>query len=50
MIEKFRVNIPQSELDDLKERIKKSRWPDEIKKSDWKYGTSLSYLKELEDY
>lgn len=50
MIEKFNVNIPQSELDDLNDRIKKVRWPDEIKNSDWKYGTSLSYIKKLADY
>ncbi|MDW7693386.1 epoxide hydrolase [Flammeovirgaceae bacterium SG7u.111] len=50
MIEKFKVNIPQSELDDLNERIEKVRWPDEIENSDWKYGTSLSYTKELADY
>jgi len=50
MIEKFKINIPQSELDDLNDRIKKVRWPDEIKNSDWKYGTSLYYIKELADY
>ncbi|MGJ8716435.1 MAG: epoxide hydrolase N-terminal domain-containing protein [Maribacter stanieri] len=50
MIEKFKINIPQSELDDLNDRIKKVRWPDEIKNSDWKYGTSLSYIKELANY
>ena len=50
MIEKFKVDIPQSELDDLKERIKKTRWPDEINNSEWKYGTNLSYLKELADF
>lgn len=50
MIEQFEVNIAQSELDDLNERIQKVRWPDEIENSDWKYGTSLSYIKELADY
>jgi len=50
MIEEFKVNIPQSEIDDLKERIKKTRWPNEIENSEWKYGTSLSYLKELSNY
>lgn len=50
MIEDFNVNIPQSDLDDLIDRIKKIRWPDEIENSEWKYGTSLSYLKELADY
>ncbi|SIT11646.1 Pimeloyl-ACP methyl ester carboxylesterase [Zobellia uliginosa] len=50
MIKEFKVNIPQSELDDLNYRIKKVRWPDEIKNSDWKYGTSLSYIKTLAGY
>lgn len=50
MIEEFKVNIPQSEIDDLKERIKKTRWLNEIENSDWKFGTSLSYLKGLSDY
>ncbi|WP_378184822.1 epoxide hydrolase family protein [Aquimarina sp. W85] len=50
MIEKFIVNVPQSKLDDLVERIKNVRWPDEIKNSEWKFGTSLSYMKELADY
>lgn len=50
MVEKFRVSIPQSELDDLNDRIKRVRWPNEIKNSNWKFGTSLTYLKELADY
>lgn len=47
MIKKFTVKIPQSELDELNERIKRTRWPDEMSNSGWKYGTNLSYLKEL---
>jgi len=50
MIEEFKINIPQSEIDDLKERIKKTRWPNEVENSEWKYGTNLSYLKELSNY
>ena len=50
MITPFSIEIPQSELDQLKTRLKNTRWPDEIKGSQWNYGTNLSYVKELTDY
>jgi pimeloyl-ACP methyl ester carboxylesterase len=50
MIQPFRANIPQPVLDDLKNRIKNTRWPDEIIGSEWIYGSDLSYMKELADY
>ncbi len=50
MIQKFEVNIPQSEIDDLKRKIKETRWLNELNSSDWELGTSLSYLKELSAY
>ena len=46
----FKINIAQSVLDDLKARIKSTRWTDEITGSDWKYGPGLSYMKELSNY
>src|SRR5690554_4849825 len=50
MIQPFSVNIPQQALDDLKIRLKNTRWPDEIADSGWDYGTNLFYLKELTEY
>lgn len=50
MIKPCVVNIPQQILDDLKSRIKNTRWPDEITDSKWSYGANLSYMKELADY
>jgi hypothetical protein len=50
MIQPFFANIPQQVLDDLKLRIKNTRWPDEITDSGWSYGANLSYMKELADY
>ena len=50
MIQPFFINTPQQILDDLKLRIKNTRWPDEIVGSGWCYGTNLLYLKELADY
>ena len=43
----FKINVPQDILDDLKRRLKNTRWPDEIVNSGWDYGTNLSFLKEL---
>ncbi|HEY6081937.1 MAG TPA: epoxide hydrolase [Chitinophagaceae bacterium] len=50
MILPFVANAPQHVLDDLKLRIKSTRWTDEIIDSGWIYGTNLSYMKELADY
>jgi len=35
---------------DLRDRIRKTRWPDEQTGSAWTFGASLSYMKELADY
>jgi pimeloyl-ACP methyl ester carboxylesterase len=49
-VTEFKVNIPQSQLDDLKGRLKNVRWPGEAAGSDWHFGTSEAYLKTLVDY
>ncbi len=46
----FTVHIPQATIDDLRERLKHSRWPDEVADAGWDYGANLAYLKELADY
>jgi pimeloyl-ACP methyl ester carboxylesterase len=46
----FTVNIPDSEIDDLRNRIKNNRWPDEIQNSGWQFGASLHYMQSLVDY
>ncbi|MEO8149463.1 MAG: epoxide hydrolase family protein [Bacteroidia bacterium] len=50
MINPFTINISQEVLDDLKARIKNTRWTDEIIGSGWSYGANLSYMRELADY
>ncbi len=46
----FTINIKQDVLDDLRDRLKKTRWPDEIPDSGWDYGSNLAYIKELVEY
>jgi pimeloyl-ACP methyl ester carboxylesterase len=49
-IQPFQVNVPQATLDDLRERLARTRWPDEVEGAGWDYGTNLQYMKELADY
>jgi hypothetical protein len=49
-IRPFKINIDQDLLEDLKCRLKNTRWPDEIVNSGWDYMTNLSYLNELVSY
>ncbi|MER8073207.1 epoxide hydrolase family protein [Streptomyces sp. NPDC094034] len=49
-IRPFRLDIPQSELDDLRDRLDRTRWPDELPGVGWAYGVPLGYLRELARY
>ncbi len=48
--ERFVIRVPEETLTDLRERLAKTRWPDEVGNAEWTYGTNLSYLKELVSY
>jgi hypothetical protein len=43
----FVIDIPQSMLDDLQERLARTRWPDEVENAGWDYGANLAYLQAL---
>jgi pimeloyl-ACP methyl ester carboxylesterase len=49
-IQSFIIQVPQPVLDDLRLRLARTRWPDEIADSDWEYGASLTYIQELVRY
>ena len=46
----FKVQVSDATLEDLRERLSRTRWPDEISGSEWGYGSNLAYVKELVDY
>ncbi len=46
----FTIRIPDDVLTDLKARLARARYPDEIEGAGWDYGTNLAYLKELVAY
>jgi epoxide hydrolase len=49
-IRPFRIDVPQADLDDLRDRLRRTRWPDELPGVGWTRGVPLAYLKELAAY
>jgi pimeloyl-ACP methyl ester carboxylesterase len=49
-IRPFEIEVPQETLDDLRDRLDRTRWTDEVNGAGWDYGTNLGYLRELCQY
>src|ERR671915_51591 len=49
-IRPFRIEVPEDALDDLRERLARTRFPDEIPGVGWSRGVPLDYLKNLAQY
>src|SRR3989442_3564196 len=49
-VEPFRIAVPDAVLADLRARLARTRFPDEIPGSGWTYGTNLAYLRDLVAY
>jgi hypothetical protein len=50
MLRPFRVDVPEAALIDLRERLTRTRWPDEVPDAGWTRGVPLAYMRELTDY
>jgi pimeloyl-ACP methyl ester carboxylesterase len=48
--ESFKIDIPQTTLDDLRNRLQQVRWTYEVEGSGWSMGTNLAYMRELVDH
>jgi epoxide hydrolase len=46
----FRIDVPQAALDDLNDRLARTRWPDGLPGAGWDYGVPLEYLRDLAKY
>jgi hypothetical protein len=49
-IKPFRVSVSEAELDDLHERLERTRWPEAETVTDWSQGVPLAYLRDLCHY
>jgi len=49
-IRPFRIAVPEADLTDLRDRLARTRWPDELPGVGWDRGVPLTYLRELVEY
>jgi len=49
-IQPFKIEVSQSALDDLADRLARTRWPGELPGLGWSRGVPLAYIKELAEY
>ncbi|AXB47038.1 epoxide hydrolase family protein [Amycolatopsis albispora] len=49
-IKPFRIEIPQADLDDLRDRLARTRWPRQLPGAEWSRGVPVAYLRELAEY
>ena len=50
IVERFELSIPQAQLDDLRERLARTRWPEPETVDDWSQGVPLKAMRALVDY
>ena len=46
-VEPFSIDVPEADLQDLVERLRRTRWPEPATVSDWSQGVPLDYLRNL---
>ncbi len=50
MITPFRIDVPEADLDDLRSRLHRTRWPEPEPVGDWSQGTPPAVLREFCEY
>jgi pimeloyl-ACP methyl ester carboxylesterase len=50
VVEPFRIHVADQVLDDLRARLRHTRWPDQVPGIGWKQGTDLDWLHHLVSY
>ncbi len=46
----FSIAVPEATLNDLHQRLRLTRWPDEVDANPWHYGPPLEYMRGIADY
>jgi pimeloyl-ACP methyl ester carboxylesterase len=46
-IRPYRINVPQADIDDLRERLARTRWARDLAGAGWERGVPAAYLREL---
>jgi pimeloyl-ACP methyl ester carboxylesterase len=48
--ERFTIAVPEAVLEDLRERLARTRWPDQLPGTGWDYGADTAYIRDLAAY
>ena len=48
--EPFKLTVPTADIVDLRERLTRTRFPDQAPGPAWAYGTDVAWMRELIDY
>ena len=46
----FRIDVPQADLDDLRERLARTRWPEAPEGAGWSMGADAAFMRRLADH
>jgi microsomal epoxide hydrolase len=46
----YRIEVDDGVLDDLRNRLGRTRWTEQIDGAGWDYGADISYVRELCEY
>ena len=46
----YQISVPDEVLDDLHDRLSKTRWPEKELVEDWSQGIPLNYVQEMSEY
>jgi pimeloyl-ACP methyl ester carboxylesterase len=46
----FRIDIPQAAIDDLRDRLARTRWPAQVPGTGWERGVPVDFLRELAEH
>jgi epoxide hydrolase len=49
-VTEFQIEVPETDLRDLRERLERTRWPEEETVEDWSQGVPRAYIQELCGY
>ncbi|WP_327350531.1 epoxide hydrolase family protein [Streptomyces sp. NBC_01304] len=49
-VQPFRIEVPQADLDDLQDRLARTRWSAALSGAGWERGVPVDYLKELAEH
>ena len=49
-VEAFKLTVPDTDIADLRERLRRTRFPDQAPGPAWAYGTDVAWIRGLIDY